>query len=165
MSPDVEILLLEDNAGDIRLLQEAFKECKVKSRLHVIENGEEGMAFLQRQGRYAHAVRPDIILLDLNLPRKDGREVLAEIKRDPQLRQIPIIVLTTSQAESDVAKSYDLHGNCYITKPMDFDQFMSVVRSIADFWLAVVKLPQKEQDKWHPMPPDTDPIPTDKNLP
>jgi chemotaxis family two-component system response regulator Rcp1 len=137
----VEILLVEDSPGDVRLTVEALKEAKVANRLSVVPDGVEAMAFLRQKGSYKDAARPDIILLDLNLPRKDGREVLAEIKDDPKLKQIPVVVLTTSRAESDILKAYDLHANCYITKPVDFKQFMTVVKSIEDFWLTVVKLP------------------------
>jgi CheY-like chemotaxis protein len=137
----VEILLVEDNPGDVRLTQEAFKEGKVRNNLHVAVDGVEAMAFLRREGKYADAVRPDIILLDLNLPKKDGREVLAEIKGDLELKRIPVVVLTTSEAEQDILRAYGLHANCYITKPVDLDQFMSVIQSIEDFWLTIVKLP------------------------
>jgi CheY-like chemotaxis protein len=137
----VEILLVEDNPGDVRLTVEALKEAKVRNNLHVAENGVEAMAFLRQEGEYADAPRPDVILLDLNLPKKDGREVLAEIKEDPDLRRIPVVILTVSQAEEDILKTYDLHANCYITKPVDLDQFLTVVRSIEDFWLTVVRLP------------------------
>jgi len=139
----VEILLVEDSPGDVRLTIEALKEAKVRNQLNVVEDGVDAMAYLRRQGRYSNASRPDLIMLDLNLPRKDGREVLAEIKNDQKLRQIPIVILTTSHAEDDVVKAYDLHANCYITKPVDFKQFMSVVKSIEDFWLSVVKFPAK----------------------
>jgi chemotaxis family two-component system response regulator Rcp1 len=138
---DIVILLVEDNPGDIRLTEEALKEGKVRNSLHVVMDGEEAMAFLKKNGEYADAPRPDLILLDLNLPRKDGREVLAEIKDDDDLKCIPVVVLTTSQAEEDVARTYDLHANCYITKPVDLEQFLNVVRSIEEFWLSVVKLP------------------------
>ncbi len=138
----VEILLVEDNPGDVRLTLEAFKEGKILNRLSVVGDGVEAMAFLRREGNYSNVPRPDLILLDLNMPRKDGREVLAEIKKDPELRRIPVIILTTSQAEQDILKSYDLHANCYITKPVDLDQFNTVVKNIQDFWLTVVKLPQ-----------------------
>ena len=137
----IEVLLVEDSEPDVRLTIEALKEAKVKNRLWVVEDGVEAMDFLRRQGRHADAPRPDLILLDLNLPRKDGRQVLKEIKTDPSLWRIPIVVLTISKAEEDVLKAYDLHANCYITKPMDFNRFMEVIRSIEDFWLAVVKLP------------------------
>ncbi|GAB3120815.1 response regulator [Novispirillum itersonii subsp. nipponicum] len=136
----IEILLVEDNPGDARLAAEAFKEGTIPTHLHVASDGIEAMAFLRRQGRHESAPRPDLILLDLNLPRKDGREVLAEIKEDPALRRIPVIVLTTSQAESDVSRAYDLHANCYIVKPVDFDRFIDVVKGIEDFWCSLVKL-------------------------
>jgi chemotaxis family two-component system response regulator Rcp1 len=137
----VEILLVEDSPGDVRLTVEALKDAKVRNELHVVEDGVEALAFLRQEGAYADAPRPDVILLDLNLPKKDGREVLAEIKGDPNLRRIPVVVLTVSQAEEDILKTYDLHANCYITKPVDLDQFIKVVRSIEDFWLTVVRLP------------------------
>jgi CheY-like chemotaxis protein len=137
----IEILLVEDNPGDVRLTVEALREGKVRNNLHVATDGVEALEFLQRRGRFASAPRPDMILLDLNLPRMDGRELLAKIKTDPDLRRIPIVVLTTSKAEGDVLRSYDLHANCYITKPVDIDAFFSVVRSIDSFWLAVVRLP------------------------
>lgn len=139
--PAIEILLVEDNPGDVRLTQEALKEGRITNRLHVVDDGEKALVFLRQEGEYADSPRPDIILLDLNLPKKDGRQVLAEIKSDPQLRRIPVVVLTTSKAEEDILRSYDLHANCYITKPVDLDQFLGVVRSIEDFWLTVVKLP------------------------
>jgi CheY-like chemotaxis protein len=139
----IEILLVEDNPGDVRLTIEALKEGKVRNNLAVAKDGVEALAFLRRQGSYTDASRPDLILLDLNLPRKDGREVLAEIKEDPSLRRIPVVVLTTSKAEEDIVRTYDLHANCYITKPVDLEQFISVVRSIDDFWLSVVRLPPK----------------------
>lgn len=138
----IEILLVEDNPGDVRLTREAFKEGKVRNNLSVASDGVEALAFLRREGKYANAPRPDVILLDLNLPRKDGREVLAEIKEDPDLRRLPVVVLTTSQAEQDILKSYNLHANCYITKPVDLERFITVVKSIETFWLSVVKLPQ-----------------------
>jgi len=137
----IEILLVEDNPGDVRLTIEALKEGKVRNRLSVARDGVEALAFLRREGPHATAARPDLILLDLNLPRKDGREVLAEIKDDAQLRRIPVVVLTTSKAEEDILRTYDLHANCYINKPVDLEQFISVVRSIDDFWLSVVRLP------------------------
>lgn len=139
----IEILLVEDNPADVRLTQEALKEGKVRNHLHVARDGIEAMEFLRRVGKYANAVRPDLILLDLNLPRKDGREVLADIKLDPDLKAIPVVVLTTSSAEQDIFKSYKLHANCYITKPVDLDQFVQVVKSIDDFWLTVVRLPSE----------------------
>jgi CheY-like chemotaxis protein len=137
----IEILLVEDNPGDVRLTVEVFKEARIRNNLRVVMDGIEAMAFLRQEGKYAQVIRPDIILLDLNLPKKDGREVLAEIKSDPILRRIPVVALTTSKAEEDILKSYDLHVNCYIVKPVDFDQFMGVVTSIEDFWLTIVKLP------------------------
>jgi len=141
---EIEILLVEDNPGDVRLTFEALKDGKVHNHLSVATDGVEAMEFLRRQGKFANAPRPDLILLDLNLPRKDGREVLSEIKEDPGLRSIPVVILTTSQAEEDIIRAYDHNANCYITKPVDFDQFMKVVKSIEDFWLTVVKLPHVE---------------------
>jgi CheY-like chemotaxis protein len=137
----VEILLVEDNPGDVRLTREAFKEAKISNTLHVAYDGAEALDFLHRRNSHANAPRPDIILLDLNLPKKDGREVLAELKADTKLRRIPIVVLTTSKAEEDIVRTYDLHANCYIIKPVDFGQFIAVVKSIEGFWLTVVKLP------------------------
>ncbi len=137
----IDILLVEDSPGDARLTEEALKESKVLNRLHLARDGMEALAFVRREGAFSMAPRPDIILLDLNLPKKDGREVLAELKDDPALKNIPVVVLTTSKAEQDVLKAYELHANCYITKPVDFDKFMSVVRQIEDFWLTIVKLP------------------------
>ena len=137
----VEILLVEDNPGDADLARETLTTSKIKNNLHVVSDGEKAMAFLKKQGEYAAAPRPDIILLDLNLPRKDGREVLAEIKQDDDLKRIPVVILTSSSAEEDILKSYNLHANCYITKPLDFAQFTKVVHSIEDFWLSIVKLP------------------------
>lgn len=145
-SKEIEILLVEDSPGDVRLTIEALKEAKVKNRLNVVKDGVEAMDYLQRVcSSYKDAKCPDLILLDLNLPRKDGREVLSEIKSDPKLRHIPIVVLTTSRSEEDVLRAYNLHANCYITKPVDFKQFMSVVKSIEDFWLTVVKLPSHKE--------------------
>ena len=141
MSRPIEVLLVEDNPGDVRLTREALKEGKVHNNLHVAPDGVEALAFLRREGKYTDAVRPDLILLDLNLPRKGGREVLEEVKGDPALRHIPVVILTSSQAEQDIARAYDLHANCYITKPVDLDQFITVVKSIEDFWFTVVKLP------------------------
>jgi len=138
----VEILLVEDNPGDVRLTQEALREAKVRNNLHVVTDGEEALKFLYRRDGYRDAPRPDIILLDLNLPKKNGQEVLAEIKSDPGLRRIPVVILTTSKAEEDILKSYDLHANCYVTKPVDFEQFIRVIQSIQEFWLTVVKLPE-----------------------
>jgi CheY-like chemotaxis protein len=137
----IEILMVEDNPGDVRLTVEALKEGKVRNKLHVVEDGVEAMAFLRGEGEYADAPRPDLILLDLNLPKKDGREVLAEIKGDPNLRRIPVVILTVSEANEDILKTYDLHANCYVTKPVDLDQFIVVVKSVEDFWLTIVKLP------------------------
>jgi len=139
----IEILLVEDNPGDVRLTQEALREGKVRNHLHVVADGVEAMAFLRREGQHAQAPQPDLILLDLNLPKKGGREVLAEIKEDPELRRIPVVILTVSKAEEDVLKSYNLHANCYITKPVNLDQFLEVVKSIEDFWLTVVMLPPR----------------------
>ncbi|KAF5415847.1 MAG: putative methanogenesis regulatory protein FilR2 [Candidatus Methanogaster sp.] len=140
----VEILLVEDNPGDVRLTQEVLKDGKVQNNMHVVKDGVDAISFLRQTGAYTGAPRPDIILLDLNLPRKDGREVLADIKADPDLKNIPVVVLTTSSAEQDIFRSYDLHANCYITKPVDLDQFIRVIRSIEDFWLTIVKLPRGE---------------------
>lgn len=137
----VEILLVEDNPGDVRLTVEALREGRVVSNLNVAHDGVEALAYLRREGKYGGAARPDLILLDLNLPRRDGREVLAEVKEDPDLRRIPVVVLTTSRAEEDIARSYDLHANCYITKPVELEEFFHVIRRIDDFWLSVVKLP------------------------
>ena len=137
----IEIFLVEDNPGDVPLTQEAFKEGKVRNNLSVVEDGLEALAFLRREGKYAGAPRPDLILLDQNLPRKDGRLVLADIKEDPKLRSIPVVILTTSKAEEDIVRTYNLHANCFITKPVDLDQFIRVVRCIEDFWLTIVKLP------------------------
>ena len=137
----VEILLVEDNPGDVRLTQEALKESKVINNLYVAGDGEEAMEFLRREGKHADAPLPDLVLLDLNLPKKDGREVLEEIKTDESLKRIPVVVLTTSKAEEDIYRMYSKHANCYITKPIDFDQFVEVVKSIDDFWLTIVKLP------------------------
>jgi len=137
----VEILLVEDNAGDARLTLEAFKEAKVINNLTVIHDGVEAMAYLRRQRQYSDAVQPDLILLDLNLPKKDGRTVLSEIKADERLKKIPVVVLTTSAAEEDIARAYASHANCYINKPVDLDQFLRVVHSIEDFWLTLTKLP------------------------
>ena len=139
----IEILLVEDNPGDVRLTLEVFKESKMHNNLSSVGDGVEALAFLRREGKYIQSPRPDLILLDLNLPKKDGREVLAEIKEDPDLRRIPVVVLTTSRAERDVVRSYNLHANCYISKPIDLEQFITVVRSIEDFWLAIVKLPSR----------------------
>jgi CheY-like chemotaxis protein len=140
-APPIHILLVEDNPGDARLTREALKDGKILHTLEVVPDGIEAMAFLKQRGTYAHAPRPDLILLDLNLPRKDGREVLAEIKADEVLKRIPVVVLTTSAAEVDILSSYDLHANCYIVKPVDLDQFLKVVQGVEDFWLTIVRLP------------------------
>lgn len=137
----VEILLVENNPGDIRLTKEALKEGKVLNKLHVVMDGVEALAFLRREGKYSDAVRPDLILLDLNMPKKNGREVLAEIKEDEDLRRIPVVVLTVSSDEEDILKAYNSHANCYVTKPVDLDQFFKIVKSIEEFWLTIVKLP------------------------
>lgn len=138
----IEVLLVEDDPGDVVLIREAFADNKVGNRLSVVGDGEEAMAFLRREGRFADAPRPDLVLLDLNLPRKNGREVLAEIKADPELSIIPVIVLTTSEAEEDIVRSYSLHANAYITKPVDFERFAGVVHQIDEFFVGVVKLPR-----------------------
>jgi CheY-like chemotaxis protein len=140
----VEVLLVEDDPGDVLMTREAFADNKVRNRLTVVSDGEEALAYLRREGRYAEAIRPDLILLDLNLPRRDGREVLAEIKSDEVLHQIPVVVLTTSQSEEDILRSYQLHANAYVTKPVDFDRFIQVVRQIDNFFLTVVKLPPRQ---------------------
>ena len=137
----IEILLVEDNPGDARLTMEAMREAKLSNRLHVVEDGVEAMQFLRREGRFGDAPRPGLILLDLNLPKKDGREVLAEIKSDPALKRIPVVVLTTSRAEEDVLRAYDLHANCYVTKPVDLEQFLKIVKQIDEFWIKLVTLP------------------------
>lgn len=139
----INILLVEDNPGDVRLTVEALREGKVHNQLSVVHDGVEALAFLRREGEFAEAPRPDVILLDLNLPKKDGREVLAEIKADERLRRIPVVVLTTSKAEEDILRSYALHANCYVTKPVDLEQFITVVRSIEDFWFSIVRLPNR----------------------
>jgi CheY-like chemotaxis protein len=138
----IEVLLVEDDPGDVLLTKEAFADNKVKNNLNIVSDGEEATAYLRRQGVYADAPRPDLILLDLNLPRKDGREVLRDIKADPDLRSIPVVVLTTSEADEDILNSYDLHANAYVTKPVDFDSFIRIVRQIDDFFVTVVKLPR-----------------------
>ncbi|WP_442940440.1 response regulator [Nostoc sp.] len=137
----IEVLLVEDNPGDAQLTRIALETSKISCHLNVVEDGVEAMAFLRKQEKYVRAAHPDIVLLDLNLPRKDGREVLAEIKADEKLKRIPVVVLTTSQAEEDILKAYNLSANCYITKPVDFDQFVKIVQSIENFWFAIVKLP------------------------
>ena len=139
----IELLLVEDSEPDVRLTMEALREAKVKNRLWVVEDGVEALEFLRQQGRFVDAPRPDLILLDLNLPRKDGRQVLKEVKTDDALKRIPVVILTTSKSEEDVLRAYDLHANCYITKPVDFNRFMEVVKSIEDFWLTVVRLPDE----------------------
>jgi two-component system, chemotaxis family, response regulator Rcp1 len=138
----IEVLLVEDSVGDIRLTREAFKDAKVHINLHVVVDGAEAMAFLKREGKHTDAARPDLILLDLNLPKKDGREVLREIKESPTLGIIPVVILTTSASEADILRTYQLHANCYITKPVDLEGFLKVVKSIDSFWLSVVKLPR-----------------------
>ncbi len=139
----IDILLVEDNPGDVRLAQEALKESKIRNKLFVVDDGVEAMEFLRQRGKFAGVPRPDLILLDLNLPRKSGREVLAEVKTDENLKRIPVVVLTVSKAEEDVVRCYNHHANCYITKPLDFNQFMEVTKSIEEFWLTIVKLPPK----------------------
>jgi CheY-like chemotaxis protein len=139
----IEILLVEDNAGDARLAKEALHDAKVSNNLSWVADGVEALAFLRREGKHEKAPRPDLILLDLNLPRKDGREVLSEIKADDKLKRIPVVILTTSQAEEDIVKAYHLNANCYISKPVDLDQFIKVVKTIEDFWLTIVKLPSE----------------------
>jgi CheY-like chemotaxis protein len=140
----IQVLLVEDNPGDARLTIEAFKDAKVHLQLHVVTDGVQAIEFLQRRGEYAGCPRPDLVLLDLNLPRKDGREVLAEVKSDAALKTIPVVILTTSASEADIQRTYLLHANCFISKPVDMDGFLSVVRSIDDFWLSVVRLPNRE---------------------
>ena len=142
-SGPLRILLVEDNPGDVRLMKEALRESAVPTRLDVVEDGEEAIEYLRGNGRFESPSRPDLIFLDLNLPKKDGREVLAEIKKDLMLRRIPVVVLTTSEAEKDIYRAYDLHANCYVKKPVDLDRFLSVVRACEEFWLHVVRLPQK----------------------
>lgn len=137
------ILLVEDNPGDVRLAREGLKECKIRNNLFVAEDGVEALAFLRREGGHAGAPTPDLIILDLNLPRKDGREVLREVKEHPDLRRIPVVILTTSSAEEDIVKTYSLHANCFVTKPLGLEQFIKVVQSIEDFWFQIVRLPPK----------------------
>ena len=139
----IEVLLVEDSPGDVRLTQEAFKDAKVHINLHVASDGAKAIIFLRREGEHSNAPRPDLILLDLNLPKKDGREVLAKIKGDPGLKSIPVVILTTSSSEADILRSYQLHANCYITKPVGLEGFLTVVKSIDNFWLSVVKLPRE----------------------
>jgi CheY-like chemotaxis protein len=143
--PAINILLVEDNPGDIRLTKEVLKEGKIRNNLSVVTDGEEALLFLKKTGQYKDDFTPDIILLDLNLPKKDGREVLSQIKDDPILKLIPVIVLTTSDAEQDIMNVYAHHANCYITKPVDFNQFINVIRSIENFWLTIVKLPRSDK--------------------
>lgn len=137
----IEILMVEDNEGDARLALEAMKDSKIKNSMHRVRDGDEAMAFLRQEGKYTDALRPDLVLLDLNLPRKSGQEVLAEMKADMDLKRIPVVILTVSSDEADVRKTYNSHANCYVTKPLDLAQFMKVVRAIEDFWLTIVKLP------------------------
>jgi len=139
----IEVLLVEDDPGDVLMTREAFEEHKIGNRLHVVPDGVEALAYLRREEPYPHAVRPDLILLDLNLPRRDGREVLKEIKDDESLRHIPVVVLTTSQLEEDILRSYQLHANAYVTKPVDFDRFIQAVRQIDEFFVSVVRLPPR----------------------
>lgn len=143
MGHPIEILLVEDSPGDVRLTQEILMDSKVHNHLNIVEDGVQALAFLRKEAPYTHTPFPDLILLDLNLPRKDGREVLEIIKEDEKLKRIPVVILTTSQAEEDVMRAYDLHANCYITKPLDLDQFIKVIKSIKDFWLTIVKLPSE----------------------
>ncbi len=142
----IEILLAEDNPGDARLVLEGFKDAKVKNNITVAQDGVEALAYLRQEGEYANAVLPDLILLDLNMPKKDGREVLVEIKADEDLRRIPVLVFTVSSADTDILKVYDLQANAFITKPIDFDEFISVVKSLEEFWLTIVKLPPDNAD-------------------
>ena len=139
----LEILIVEDNAGDVGLIEEVFEEAKIKNNIHVAEDGEEAVLYLRGEGKFSGSPRPDIIIMDLNFPKKDGREVLREINEDENLHNIPVIVLTTSTAEKDILRAYDLHANAYITKPLDYNQFLTVVESIVNFWLEIVKLPSK----------------------
>ena len=138
------ILLVEDNLGDVRLTQEALKESKLYHELYVAMDGEEALEFLHQEGKFKDALNPDFILLDLNLPKKNGREVLAEIKTDPKLKQIPVVILTTSEADIDIERCYELHANCYITKPVEFEKFLEMIKKVEDFWLSIVKLPGRE---------------------
>jgi two-component system response regulator len=139
----IDILIIEDNEGDARLIKEVLSDGKIANLLHNVKDGVQAMAFLRKEGSYVNVVMPDLIILDLNLPKKDGREVLSEIKDDPELKKIPVVIMTTSQAEEDILKSYNLHANCYITKPIDLNQFIKVVKSIEEFWFSIVKLPPK----------------------
>lgn len=146
-APPIEVLLVEDNPGDVRLTREAFRSARMERPLHVAADGVEAMAFLRREGEFARVPRPDLILLDLNLPRMDGREVLARIKEDESLRTIPTVILTTSESESDILKSYELQANCYLAKPVQLEAFESLIQSVNDFWLTKVKLPQRRVDE------------------
>jgi CheY-like chemotaxis protein len=139
----IHILMVEDNPGDVRLTMEALNGAKIRNNIDVVQDGVEAISFLRREGKYTNSILPDLILLDLNLPKKDGREVLAEIKADEHLRRIPVVILTSSQAEQDILKAYDLHANAYVTKPVDLEQFITVIRSIEDFWLEIVKFPNQ----------------------
>ncbi len=139
----VEILLIEDNPGDVELAREGLRECKIRNNLHAVGDGVEASAFLHRKGAYASRPRPDLIILDLNLPKRDGRDLLKEIKEDEELKSIPVVILTTSAAEEDILRSYSLHANCYVTKPLGLDQFLQVVRSIETFWFTIVQLPSR----------------------
>jgi CheY-like chemotaxis protein len=143
MSEPIEVLLVEDDPGDVLMTQEAFKDYKIANNLSVVTNGEDAVAYLRKQGRFADAPTPDLVLLDLNLPRRDGREVLRDVKSDPELRRVPVVVLTTSDAEEDVLASYDLHANAYVRKPVDFEQFVAAVRAIDEFFITVVRLPTR----------------------
>lgn len=143
----IDILLVEDNPADVRLTMEALRDGKVRNRLHVAKDGIEALAFLRNERPFTDAPQPDLILLDLNLPKKDGREVLAEIKRHPEWRRIPVVILTTSRAEEDILRSYDLHANCYISKPVDLDSFLRIVKSIEEFWLEIVELPSGVRER------------------
>jgi len=145
----IDILVVEDNAGDARLIREVLNDNKIFNSLFIVIDGVEAMDFLHNNGKYKKAPKPDLIILDLNLPKKDGREVLAEIKTDEELKHIPIVIMTISQAEEDILKSYNLHANCYITKPIDLDQFIKVVKSIEDFWFSIVKLPPKAESLYY----------------
>lgn len=152
----VEVLLVEDSPGDVRLTREALRDAKVRNRLNVVSDGVEAMAYLRREGPYADVPRPDVVLLDLTLPRKDGREVLRDMRADPALRQIPVVILTSSRAERDIALAHDLHASCYISKPVDLDQLVSVVRSVEDFWFTIVRVPPRETA---PAEADAGPVP------
>ncbi len=145
MTRPIEILMVEDNPGDIKLTKKSFETFKVKNNLNVVENGEDAMAYLRKQGKFSQAVLPDMILLDLNLPKKDGRTVLSEIKADEKLKHIPVVIMTSSEAEEDIFRAYQLQASCYITKPADFDQFIKIVKSIDDFWFTVVQFPPRDR--------------------